>query len=264
MFRAFGCPGVLTPLLSLAISLAQLAPQTQQPSKIISSGSLAGRQLFGSACAGCHGLDGRGGEHGPNIASNTNTLRRADADLTHILREGIPAEGMPGFSSLLDNSQIEALIQYLRVLQGKGEAAAIEGNPEQGRLLFFGRARCSECHMVNGQGGFIGIDLSGYGRTHSPAVIRQFIVDPNKDPDPRRGAVVVVTREGQKYTGVIRNEDNFSLEIQALDGSFHLLKKAGLARIEHQGQSLMPSQYGSQLTKAELNDLAAYLSLEKF
>ena len=56
-----------------------------------------------------------------------------------------------------------------------------------------------------------------------------------------------------------RNEDNFSLQIQALDGTFHFFTKSELRSIEYQARSLMPSDYGSRLSRQELDDLVSYL-----
>ena len=221
----------------------------------------AGQRLFSSTCAGCHGLDGRGGEHAPNIATDTNTQRLTDPELARIVRNGIPAAGMPGFSSSFKDGQITTVVRYLRVLQGQGREAQapLTGDPNRGRVLFFGSAGCSECHMVEGHGGFLGPDLSGYGKAHSPANIRESIVDPDKNLDTRRGAVIVFTRAGKKYAGVIRNEDNFSLQMQAKDGNFYLFDKSELVRIERPARSIMPSQYGSKLTGSELDDLVSFL-----
>src|SRR5256885_9825619 len=38
----------------------------------------------------------------------------------------------------------------------------------------------------------------------------------------------VTTREGLQFTGIARNEDNFSLQLQSLDGAFHLFAKSDL------------------------------------
>jgi hypothetical protein len=77
--------------------------------------------------------------------------------------------------------------------------------------------------------------------------------------DPRHGTVVVVTKTGETFTGVLRNEDNFSLQMQTADGSFHFFDKADLARVEHPAKSLMPSQYESKLGSKNLDDLISYL-----
>ena len=114
--------------------------------------------------------------------------------------------------------------------------------------------------MVSGLGGFIGPDLSSYGNQHSPDVIRNAILDPNKNLDPRHRTVTAVTRDGQRYTGIALNEDNFSLQLQTLDGAFHFFNKSILARLEHEPRSIMPSNYGSTLSRSELGDLVSYLT----
>src|ERR1700742_477726 len=113
------------------------------------------RQTFENRCAGCHGLDGRGGERAPDIATSPKTQNRSDTELTQIITNGIPANGMPSFSSL-DAPTIKALEKYLRVLQGKSESASMPGNPAAGKTIFYGKANCSQCHLAAGSGGFLG------------------------------------------------------------------------------------------------------------
>jgi alcohol dehydrogenase (cytochrome c) len=72
-----------------------------------------GGQIFNSSCAGCHGLDGRGGEHAPSIASP----EKPPAELTRIISNGIPAKGMPGFAGLLSAEQIRSVVNYLNTLK---------------------------------------------------------------------------------------------------------------------------------------------------
>ncbi len=219
----------------------------------------AGQQLFASMCAGCHGLDARGGEHAPNIATSPEVQRMSDAELLHVIRNGIPAAGMPGFGASLKGDQLESVVSYLRVLQGKSVTARLTGNPEAGRSLFFGKARCSECHMIGGNGGFIADDLSSYGSTHAVDEVRKAILDPNVNLNPRRRTAIVVTGDGKRYTGIARNEDNFSIQLQTLDGTFHLFDKSEVARFEYQPRSLMPAGYASTLSARELDDLVSYL-----
>jgi putative heme-binding domain-containing protein len=166
---------------------------------------------------------------------------------------------MPEFGSSFDDSQIHAVVTYLRILQGKGKAVSVSGDAEHGRLLFFGSAACSTCHAIDGKGGFLGADLTAYGSSHAPAEIREAIIDPNKNSDPNHGTVVVVTRSGDKFSGILRNEDNFSLQMQTADGSFHFFDKGSLARVEHPPQSLMPSGYENKLGSKNLDDLVSYL-----
>src|ERR1043166_5931797 len=64
----------------------------------------AGRRSFESRCAGCHGLDGRGGERAPDIARNAKVRAHTDAELRKIIHDGVPGTGMPGFRMLDERS----------------------------------------------------------------------------------------------------------------------------------------------------------------
>jgi cytochrome c oxidase cbb3-type subunit III len=226
-------------------------PQTERP-------IAEARQTFENRCAACHGLDGRGGERAPDIATSPKTQNRTDAALTQIITNGIPASGMPPFSTL-DPQTIKALVKYLRILQGKSESAAMPGNPAAGRTAFFGKARCSQCHLAAGSGGFLGPDLSTYARRRAPEEIRDAITKPATLPGLGRSEVTVTPRNGQPMTGVLRNEDNFTLQFQTPDGAFHSVTKTDVASISRSNSPLMPTDYGTTLSAAEINDLVSFL-----
>lgn len=217
----------------------------------------AGRQLFESRCAGCHGLDGRGGERAPSIATDTRAQRRTDAELIQIVHDGVPAAGMPAFSTL-DGATGKSLIGYLRFLQGHAGAVKLPGEARNGKAIFFGKGQCSQCHMVSGTGGFIASELTIFASTRTVEEIREAITKPSNMG--RQSALVgLTTREGQKYSGVLRNQDNFSLQLQSMDGAFHFFLKPEVETFERQPEPLMPSDYGSRLSPGELNDLISFL-----
>ena len=214
-----------------------------------------GARLFAATCASCHGLDGRGGERAPDIAQRQEVQRLSDAQLVGIIQEGVPGTGMPAFHSLRA-SQIQGLVAYLRTLQGRNKTPTLPGDPEHGRLAFI-KTGCSDCHMVAGSGGFLASDLSSYGHTHSEDEIRNAITRPNQGVEAR--TVTVKTRDGHSYSGRVRNEDNFSLQLQGHDGTFYFLAKSDLAEISYSPQSLMPSDYGARLSPKEVNDIISFL-----
>jgi cytochrome c oxidase cbb3-type subunit III len=235
---------------------AQAQPNSNQVPASAQSAN-AGRQLFESVCAGCHGLDGRGGERGPDISTRPQIVQLSDAEILEILRGGRPAAGMPPFDSL-GSAKLQQRAAYLRALQGKSALGALPGDPRNGKVLFFGKARCSECHTMRGSGGFLGRDLSTYGATLSPAEIRSSILHP--DPANRANkTAVVTTRDSQKFTGVIRNEDNFSIQLQSLDGTFHFLTRSAIAHIDFLPQPIMPADYATALKPSELDDLVSFI-----
>ena len=235
----------------------QLGPPQRQNDPVHSfSGN--GEKIFAGSCAECHGLDGRGGERAPNIAENPRVQRLSDDQIFAVIENGIPGTGMAAFHTL-ESSDIKSVVVYLRTLQGTKKTAELPGDPDRGKAIFFGKAKCSSCHMVAGKGGFIASDLSGYARTHSVEETRSTITSPNPTGDRQSRTVTATTRDGKKYVGKIRNEDNFSLQLQALDGTFHFLAKPDIERLDFSPQSLMPSDYHSTLSPNELNDLISYL-----
>jgi cytochrome c oxidase cbb3-type subunit 3 len=236
-------------------------PQNQQQGlqqKSTKPVSMRGKQTFASTCANCHGLDGRGGERAPNIAENPKVQKLSDAQIAHLIENGIPGAGMPAFHSL-EAADVQAVVAYLRALQGTKQTAKLPGDPVRGETNFFSKAGCSGCHMAAGKGGFIASDLSGYARTHTAEQIRGAITSPASDTDRQARLVTATTRAGEKVVGRVRNEDNFSLQLQTLGGTFYSVTKSDLDGLEYNSQTLMPSDYGSTLSPAELNDLVSYL-----
>lgn len=218
----------------------------------------SGRRIFESRCASCHGLDGRGTERAPNITNDLKVQRGTDAALQHTVQNGIAGTGMPAFSTM-DDATAKSVVAYVRFLQERKRSALITGNAKRGQTLFFGKARCSECHMVSGQGGFIASDLSIFGRTHTTEEMQQAIISP-PDGDARSAVLEVKTSDGQQFSGVVRNEDNFSLQLQTLDGGFHLFLKSDVESVARKTGALMPSDYAATLSAAEIDDLVSYLA----
>ncbi len=246
-------------LLAFHCASAQDAQKSAAKRSQTTSSPSGGRQTFESTCAPCHGLDGKGGERAPDIAARPEVTRLPDQDLLKILRAGIPEKGMPPFATL-GPAKLSALLSYVRSLQGKGIATPVAGNTARGKELFWGKAGCSDCHMVNGAGGFLGRDLSSYGENHSATEIRAVIVKPEIATGTRGHVAEVTAKDGKSYSGLVRNEDNFSLQLQSLDGTFHLFSKTELAAITFRQESLMPADYSSKLSGAELDAVAAYVA----
>ncbi len=219
-----------------------------------------GAQLYASNCAYCHGADGRGGR-GPAIATLPKVISMSSQDLMGIVHKGEADQGMPGFPDLGD-SGTKAVVQYLRTLQGvtaDGPSVKLTGDPDAGRRIFDGKGQCSTCHMILGKGGFMATELTSYARNRRADEIQQAIVNPDVELEPTSRVAKVRTRDGQSLTGVVRAEDNLNITLQTEDGRYHFLSRSGLAAVNYSDHSLMPRDYGTRLTSAELDDLVAFL-----
>jgi cytochrome c oxidase cbb3-type subunit 3 len=219
---------------------------------------MPGQRVFDSNCAGCHGLDGRGGDKGIDIVDNMAGHNLTDAKLRGIISKGIAGTSMPAFPDL-NPQQVRNIIGYLRSLQGSAGARDLPGDAARGKTIFFGSAGCSNCHTLAGNGGFLGPDLSSYGTSSSAAAIRDAITKGDRVEPAGYRSAVLTTLQGERLEGVIRNEDNFSIQLLAKDGTFHFFQRADLQKVESSGHSLMPSDYGYRLSAIDLNDLVSYI-----
>ncbi len=245
-------------ICAFAASHAQTAAPKTGKTKQPNQAQAAGQQTCESKCASCHGLNGKGGERAPDIATKPEVVKLSDSKTLEILREGILQEGMPPFDSL-GPTKLNEVLSYLRTLQGRGKTPAVTANAEEGSGIFDGKGGCSQCHMVHGAGGFLGPDLSDYGASHSPDDIRDAIVSADKRPGSRKGLAKAKTKDGRQISGLVRNEDNFSVQLLALDGTFHLLEKSSLSELTFDSTPVMPGDYDSKLNKSELDQLVVYL-----
>ena len=71
-----------------------------------------------------------------------------------------------------------------------------------------------------------------------------------------------MARDGRRFSGTIRNEDNASLQLQDADGRFYLLMKSSLASVQRKIGEPMPVDYGQRLNTTELDDLVSYILRE--
>ena len=70
----------------------------------------AGKELFASACAACHGADAKGGI-GPDLTSSNYKFGSSHDAVVSSIRDGRPG-GMPAYGNQLSGSQIEELAAF--------------------------------------------------------------------------------------------------------------------------------------------------------
>lgn len=75
----------------------------------------AGKILFGTLCASCHGASGKGGV-GPDLTVSTYKYGKSRLDITKSITEGRPG-GMPPFRSQVDEEQVESLVEFTLTLK---------------------------------------------------------------------------------------------------------------------------------------------------
>lgn len=212
------------------------------------------RQLFEKHCSVCHG-DGRGTERGPNLANNRRVRAQSLDQLKGVIRDGVPSRGMPAFP--LPAPELEAVTLLVRSFSAPAADSHPPGDRDAGERYFFGDGGCFRCHMVLGRGKAAGPDLSMVGREMTLAEIEEAVRQPSARVKPGYQAADVQLRDGRKVRGFVRNESRYNIQLQDMDGRFHLLTHGEVASFRKASGSLMkaPSCSGEQC-----RDLVAYLS----
>jgi putative heme-binding domain-containing protein len=213
-----------------------------------------GAKIFHSHCAECHGLKGEAGR-GPNLTTGQFYHGSTDADLMRNITDGIPGTAMPGvfFSPI----QVSQLIAYIRSVSQHGSFERPEGNAANG-AEFFRDKGCIGCHLVRGEGGVRGPDLSLIGSQRSVDDLRQSILDPNARVLPDFWVANITLENGESYSGFLKNGDTHYAQILEFKRGLLSLPKQDFKKFEIDKSSIMPS-YRGRSSEAEVNDLLSYL-----
>src|SRR3712207_3120789 len=147
-------------------------------SKLAAQAAPRGKAVYDKWCAGCHGDTGAG--DGPaaaymlprprdftrgvyKIRSTASGEIPTDADLRHVIDEGMPATAMPDWKNLLDGRERDDLVAYVKSFYdqfassqakplqfgdapGSSDAAIADGRATYQKL------ECFKCHGQQGRG----------------------------------------------------------------------------------------------------------------
>jgi cytochrome c oxidase cbb3-type subunit 3 len=119
--------------------------------------------LYGQNCAGCHGVEGKGGA-ATALANPVFLAIADDAAIRRTAANGVPGTPMPAFAQsaggMLTEKQIDAIVSGIRSWAEPNAVgdqtpptytAPIPGDPQRGADAY--GTYCSSCHGTNGRGG---------------------------------------------------------------------------------------------------------------
>jgi cytochrome c oxidase cbb3-type subunit 3 len=120
--------------------------------------------LYARNCAGCHGVDGKGGA-AIGLGDAVYLAIVDDATIRRVTAGGIAGTAMPAFAQrsggMLTDDQVNAIAGGIRTRWAKPTAllrgdvppyaAKVPGDPQRGAAVY--GIYCSSCHGLNGHGG---------------------------------------------------------------------------------------------------------------
>ncbi|HUP40557.1 MAG TPA: c-type cytochrome [Vicinamibacterales bacterium] len=233
-----------------------------------------GEKLYNETCTSCHGKDGTGGELGPPVAAqNRRYLRRTDQEIFDTIKNGITGTQMPPYGGRFTDDQVWRVTAYIHGLRGTAIDTPAAGDVAGGEAIFWGKANCGSCHMVKAKGGILGPDLSNLAGTRKVQNIVDALTkekhkiaadggthDTTLLPMTNYQPVRVTTADGKVISGILKNEDSFSLQVLGKDDLNLYRFKRNNVKVFYDPQSLMPHDWDKRLTPVEFQNLLAFLT----
>ncbi len=146
-----------------------------------------------------------------------------------------------------------SLIAQLQLRLSPDHLAAAD--PSRGRLLF--RKACSSCHVLYGDGGRIGPDLTGANR-HNLNYLLENIIDPGASVSKGFQVSTIALHDGRVMTGVVVESSDRVVTVQTQKERL-VISRDNIAEIVPQDSSLMPDGLLTQLSAEQICDLFSYV-----
>ena len=217
-----------------------------------------GERVFRAQCGRCHGRDGRGNDEtgAPDLTTGQFSRVSSDAGMFDVIRDGIDGTAMIGISPRASDQSVWQIVSYINSLNLDPADYDLPGDAGRGEQVYAGAA-CSTCHMVRGQGGRTGPDLSTVGSRLDPDEIATSLSDPDAEVAPRWWTMRINRADGSTIEGLRMNEDTFTVRIMDNDENLWSFMKSEVRSLEQIKTSTMPAAEG--LNASEMDDLVAYL-----
>jgi len=141
------------------------------------------------------------------------------------------------------------------------EGGLLDRNFEQGKLMF-AAGRCNLCHMVRGEGGAIGPDLTQLGTRFSAKDMLESIIEPNKTVSDQYAATVFTMKDGTSILGRLISENGSSYSVSQNPFAPETLREVPKADVVSTKYSYISTMYPgliNGMNEDELRDLIAYL-----
>jgi putative heme-binding domain-containing protein len=216
-----------------------------------------GGRIFRTNCTNCHGPNG---DAIPTIDLGRGRFRQqySDTDLVRIIRNGIPGTPMP--ANNFDEFRATTVVAYLRSMAAdESRPGALVGDANRGKALFAGKGECFTCHRVKGTGSRSGPDLTEIGAMRRGSELERAMTDPDAEVLAGNRIFRTVTKEGVEVTGLLFNQDAFSVQLLDAKDRLRYLPKSDLREMGFVAKSPMPS-YREKFSPQELADVVSYLS----
>jgi putative heme-binding domain-containing protein len=143
-----------------------------------------------------------------------------------------------------------------RIERYAGTLASGTGNPYAGLKLY--SQSCGKCHMLFGQGGRIGPDLTAYNRDDTVRMLLH-VVNPSVEIREGFTTYLVTTDDGRAASGFLYEETPAVLVLRTATGQTITIPQTEVDEKLPLAKSIMPEGLLDEMTDQQIRDLFAYL-----
>ncbi|MFC1987914.1 cytochrome b N-terminal domain-containing protein [Chloroflexota bacterium] len=162
--------GVIVLIILIVLEVGGTLTAPARPQGEVNLVVQQGRNVYEEInCSYCHSINGVGGAIGPDLTDLASRLYEQQIT-TYLLNPDsmVPDTLHPKLQ--FTSEELEALVTYLETLGAK-----VSYTLDAPKLF---QEYCASCHMINGQGGTLGPDLSTVGSRRSIEFLDAFTADP--------------------------------------------------------------------------------------
>ena len=175
-----------------------------------------------------------------------------------------PASVQAKGEALLGRLNTDAAKQSAHLDSLLGEVKG-KGDIRRGQLIFnSAKTACSACHAIGYLGGKVGPDLTRISEVRSERDLLESIVYPSASFVRSYEPVLVTTRGGEEFSGVLRKDGAEEVVLATGPTTEARVARADITEVRPGTVSVMPQGLDEQLSREELADLLAFLKGTKW
>ena len=187
-----------------------------------------------------------------------------------IEKSDIPTYTARSLQSILGSSFVKAYGKVSEVGEGKDRMIAkyrqkilaadfAKADVSQGRVVY--QQVCGACHIMYGEGGKIGPELTGSNRANLDYFLLN-VIAPSYDVPEGYRMVTVTSRDGQVFVGNVVEEDASKVVLNMV-GQKTVVAKSDIKSRQTSRVSMMPEGLLNPLQDKQILDLIAYMRTEQ-
>ena len=184
-----------------------------------------------------------------------------------VLHDDIPAHVARSLKDILGDRFVRVFGEVRPISQDRQKLLAryrkmitpdriADARASRGRAVF--TKTCAACHVLYGEGGKIGPDLTGANRTNLDYILLNS-VDPSYDVPTGYKMVSIVTVDGRVVSGVVAEEDETRVVLKTVEHPRLVIAKEDIEERKISSKSMMPDGQFEKMKPQEVIDLIKYL-----